>query len=211
MSNLPKQLLLVFAFPLVYFLTVFPVIFFSATYLATHQKLAKTIEDKMVKTPVYRLFSKVPPVLGAYTSSINSSDARPVIVEQFFASHHSPLASYGKVFVEAADKYGLPWELLPAISMQESNGGKRIPSEECLNPFGWGIHSKGTLCFDSWELAIDKVAAGLKKYYVDQGLTTVTQIMSKYNPTSFNRDGSWGNGVSYFVQEIQEFNTLQSR
>lgn len=164
----------------------------------------------MVKAPVYTLFSKVPPILGAFTSSFDSSDARPAIIEQFFAKYKSPLAPYGAKFVEAADKYNLPWELLPAITMQESNGGKKIPKDDCLNPFGWGIHSQGTLCFSTWEAAIDKVAEGLKKYYVDQGLVTTKQIMSKYNPTSYNRDGSWGNGVEYFVEEIRDFSTTGS-
>lgn len=162
----------------------------------------------MIKAPVYTLFSKQPPVLGAYTSSINSSDARPALIEQFFAKYKSPLSGYGEEFVQAADKYGLPWELLPAITMQESNGGKKLPKEDCLNPFGWGVHSKSTLCFPTWEESIEKVAAGLKKHYVDQGLNTTNEIMSKYNPTSFKRDGSWGSGVEYFVEELRGFITL---
>ena len=31
--------------------------------------------------------------------------------------------------------------------------------------------------------------------------------MSKYNPTSYNRDGSWGKGVQFFLSEIESFNT----
>ena len=54
------------------------------------------------------------------------------------------------------------------------------------------------------------MAEGLKKYYVDQGLVTTKEIMSKYNPTSYNRDGSWGNGVEYFVDEIRDFSTIGS-
>ena len=164
----------------------------------------------MISVPIYTLFSKAPPVLVAFTSSFDSSDARPAIVDQFFAKYHSPLASYGETFVRAADEYGLPWELLPAITMQESNGGKRVPSSSCLNPFGWGIHSQGTLCFSTWGEAIDKVASGLKKNYIDQGLRTTEEIMSKYNPISYNRDGSWGNGVEFFIDQIRNFSTLNS-
>ena len=207
MKNLPFRPVLLIIFSFSYFFNISLLIFVLIFNVNLRLKPPKTVEEKMVKAPVYTLFSKVPPVLGAFTSSFDSSDARPAIIEQFFAKYRSPLAPYGEKFVQVADEYGLPWELLPAITMQESNGGKKLPNEDCLNPFGWGIHSKSTLCFQQWEEAIEKVAAGLKKNYVDQGLTTTTQIMSKYNPTSYKRDGSWGNGVEFFIQEIRDFST----
>lgn len=210
MRNLPARFIFLFVFPFFYFFFVSAVVFLLTTTLISKSASSKSIEERMVKAPVYTLFSKIPPILGAFTSSFDSSDARPAIIEQFFSKYKSPLASYGEKFVEVADKYNLPWELLPAITMQESNGGKKIPKEGCLNPFGWGIHSQGTLCFSTWEGAIDKVAEGLKKYYVDQGLVTTKEIMSKYNPTSYNRDGSWGSGVEYFIDEISDFSTTGS-
>jgi hypothetical protein len=108
--------------------------------------------------------------------------------------------------VTASEKYDLPWQLLPAISMQESSGGRNVP-EDCYNPFGWGIHKSGTLCFSSWEVGIETVAKGLKEKYIDTGLVTLEQIMSKYNPISYNRDGSWGNGVQFFLDDLASFNT----
>lgn len=210
MRKLPVRFIFLFIFPFFYFFFVSSFVFFLTVTLISQPNSYRTIEEKMVKTPVYTLFSKTPPILGAFTSSFDSSDARPAIIEQFFSKYKSPLAPYGAKFVEVSDKYNLPWELLPAITMQESNGGKKIPTEDCLNPFGWGIHSRGTLCFSTWEGAIEKVAEGLKKYYVDQGLVTTKEIMSKYNPISYNRDGSWGNGVEYFVEEIRDFSTTGS-
>ncbi len=210
MRKLPAHFIFLFIFPFFYFFAVSAVVFLLTLFLISRPNSYRAVEEKMVKAPVYTLFSKTPPILGAFTSSFDSSDARPAIIEQFFAKYKSPLAPYGEKFIEVSDKYNLPWELLPAITMQESNGGKKIPNEDCLNPFGWGIHSRGTLCFSTWEGAIEKVAEGLKKYYVDQGLVTTKEIMSKYNPTSYNRDGSWGNGVEYFVDEIRDFSTIGS-
>ncbi len=207
MHKLPLRILFWATFPLFYFFFVSTFVFLLAINFFPLTNKSKTVEEKMIKTPIYTLFSKVPPVLGAFTSSFSSSDARPVIIEQFLAKYKSPLAFYGEKFVEASDEYSLPWELLPSIAMQESNGGKKLPKEDCLNPFGWGVHSQGTLCFTTWEESIDKVASGLKKYYVDQGLTTTKEIMSKYNPTSYSRDGSWGSGVEYFVEELRSFIT----
>ena len=207
MRKLPVRILFWITFPLFYFFFVSTFVFLLAVNFLSLTDKSKTAEEKMVKVPIYTLFSKVPPVLGAFTSSISPSDARPIIIEQFLAKYKSPLAFYGDKFVETSDKYSLPWELLPAIAMQESNGGKKLPKEDCLNPFGWGVHSQGTLCFTTWEESIDKVGSGLKKYYVDQGLTTTKEIMSKYNPTSYNRDGSWGSGVEYFVEELRSFIT----
>lgn len=168
--------------------------------------LTSTSNSQNSFNAVYQLYASPPPVLGAFTSRVQTADARATILEQFFAKYHSPLAAYGQVFIDLSEKYGLPWQLLPAISMQESLGGKNIP-EDSYNPFGWGIHSSGTLKFASWQEGIEKVAKGFKEKYIDNGLVTIEDIMRKYNPTSYNRDGSWGNGVQFFLDEIESFNT----
>ena len=84
-------------------------------------------------------------------------------------------------------------------SQQESNLCKKIPSGT-FNCLGWGVHSKGTLGFSSFEEAIEVVSKGLKENYIDEGLLTPEEIMTKYTPHS---DGSWAYGVNLFMNEIE--------
>ena len=156
------------------------------------------------KEPLYSIFNSQPPVLGIMNSNVSSKDGRAAILTQFFARYKAPLAAYGKELVEAADKYGLDWRLLPAIAMLESNGGKKIP-EGSYNPFGWAIHSQYTKKFSSWEEGIQTVAKGIKEDYIDRGLVTPCEIMTRYNPISTARDGSWCKAVEYFIWEIDNF------
>ncbi len=62
-------------------------------------------------------------------------DPRVQKIDTYFAKRGMPLSGYGKDFVEVADRYGLDWRLLPAISVRESSGGKHLLNN---NPFGWG-------------------------------------------------------------------------
>ena len=206
MKNLPWVFFAIFILPVFFFFGVSFFIFVSSFLILNGSSKGFVNLTSPANKPIYNLFSSPAQVLGTLSSSATLNDARGVTLEQFFAKYHSPLASYGDVFIVMAEKYDLPWQLLPAISMQESIGGKNMP-EDCYNPFGWGIHARGTLCFDTWEKGIETVAKGLKDKYVDQGLVTLEQIMSKYNPTSYNRDGSWGKGVQFFLNEIESFNT----
>jgi len=208
MKRLPLGLIAVFVIPVFFLFGGSLAIILSVSFLLSSKStlIAAVPQSNGSFRSVYNLFSSPPPVLGSFTSSVGMGDARTLTLEQFFSKYHSPLAFYAKDFVYAAEKYGIPWQLLPAISMQESSGGRNVP-EDCYNPFGWGIHKSGTLCFTDWEEGIDKVAKGIKEKYINGGLVTIEQIMSKYNPTSYNRDGSWGNGVQFFLDELGSFNT----
>jgi hypothetical protein len=55
-------------------------------------------------------------------------------IDRYFAERNMPLAGYGAQFADVADRYGLDWRLLPAISIRESSGGKQMCGH---NPFGW--------------------------------------------------------------------------
>ncbi len=65
---------------------------------------------------------------------------------------------------------------------------------------GWGVHSRGTLGFSGWEEAIETVARGLREDYLDQGLVTPEQMMTKYTPLS---NGSWAFGIRQFMGEME--------
>ena len=139
--------------------------------------------------------AKVPSVMGAATSA----DARVELIGQYLESYNSPLKPLAELIVSTADKYGLDYRLISAIAQQESNLCKYIPPGS-YNCWGWGIHSRGTLGFSSYEEGIEIVSAGIKKNYIDQGYVTPEQIMTKYTPLS---NGSWAIGVNKFLSDME--------
>lgn len=162
------------------------------------------INPKVVRPSVqsFKLYAALPKSGASIGEEIKKTDARPQIVEDFFKSYKSPLSPYGKNFIEVADKYNLNWRLLPAIAMQESGGGKKVIAGS-HNPFGYGIYGKLVTKFDSWEKAIERVGRGLKEDYLDKGLKTPYQIMTKYTPPSLAKGNAWAKGVSSFITELQ--------
>lgn len=145
------------------------------------------------------IFSSLPEHTGSIDASIIAGDARVLILEKFLNQYRSPLAEYSTTLVEAADTHDLDFRLLPAIAMQESGGCKVIPHES-NNCWGWGIHERGTLRFSSMELAINTVAEGLQENYLQAGLQTPEEIMSKYTPSS---PGTWAFAVRHFMAEME--------
>lgn len=133
--------------------------------------------------------------------NISKGDARPILIANFFREHKSLLTPLSEDFVKVADRYKLDFRLLPAIAMQESNGGKRLPKDS-YNPFGYGIYGSKVLRFASFQEALEKVAKGLKRDYIDQGLENPDQIMAKYTPPSLQKGGAWALGVSAFMEQL---------
>lgn len=150
----------------------------------------------------FKLYAAIPESNLQSSQEVEKRDARAKIIEDFFKGYNAPLADFGDIFVAVADKYGLDFRLLPAISMQESNGGKRIiPSSK--NPFGYGIYGDKVLKFNSFEEAIERVGRGLKEDYMEQGLKSPNQIMAKYTPPSLEKGGAWAKGVNTFMEELR--------
>lgn len=150
----------------------------------------------------FSLFAAVPDSTGVVLEKIDKADARVKIVEDFFKDYNSLLSDYSHQFIDTADKYRIDWRLLPSIAMQESNGGKRVISSS-YNPFGYGIYTNSAIKFSSWEEGIDRVGRALRQDYLDQGLKTPTQIMTKYTPPSLAKGGTWAIGVSSFMSELR--------
>lgn len=157
-------------------------------------------------TPVvnhdFKLYSALPATNTVVSDAIIHIDARAQIVEDFFSGYKSVLASYANEFIVVADKYQLDWRLLPAIAMQESNGGKRV-IKDSFNPFGFGIYGNKVRRFTSWEEAIEVVGKALKEDYLNLGLKTPEEIMAKYTPPSLLKEGAWAKGVSSFMSELR--------
>jgi hypothetical protein len=147
-----------------------------------------------------RVYASLPNDFPSVTGQITATDARPKLIRNYLIRYNSPLLGLENYMVEKADHYGLDFRLIPAIAQQESNLCKIIPPDT-YNCWGWGIHSKGTLGFGSYEEAIDTVMAGLKKEYIDKGLTTPDTIWTKYTPSS--PDGAWAKGVNQFMAEME--------
>lgn len=96
----------------------------------------------------------------------------------------SPLQGYGAVFVREGLANGIDPRALAAIARAESSLGSDPGARSINNAFGWGPHRP----FATWEENIATVAAGLKKGYIDEGLTTLAQIQAKYAPLGAAND-----------------------
>lgn len=132
--------------------------------------------------------------------SLVANDARLGLIEGYLRKYKSPLLPYSKLILELSDTYGFEYYWMVAIAQQESNLCKKIP-ENSYNCWGYGIHKKGTLRFDNYELALKSFAEYLKREYFDKGYLTVEEIMKKYCP---NSNGSWSYGVNQFIEEIEK-------
>ncbi len=150
----------------------------------------------------FKLYAALPKNGIDVSENIDRVDARPKIIENFFNSYKSPLASFGTIFVSVADKYSLDYRLLPSIAMQESNGGQKLIVGS-FNPFGYGIYGGQVKRFSSFEEAIERVGRGLREDYLNKGLNTPDKIMPKYTPPSVALGGPWAKGVSSFMDELR--------
>lgn len=180
------------------FLTITPATLIVSLFMLGAISASNRVLGVAANPENYHLYTALPEELSQVDSTIVASDARPVIIQQYLEKYNSPLEPYADYLVEVSDQYGLDFRLLVAIAQQESNLGKKAP-EDSFNAWGWGVHSRGTLRFSSWEEGIATVAAGLKEKYIDQGLTTPEEIMAKYTPLS---NGSWAFGVNQFIDEL---------
>ncbi|MCR4305822.1 MAG: glucosaminidase domain-containing protein [Candidatus Daviesbacteria bacterium] len=159
---------------------------------------------KIVKPEIqnFQLYAALPATEGFISDEISHADGRAKIIEDFFKGYKAPLSDASETFIEVADKYQLDYRLLPAIAMQESNGGKRV-IKDSYNPFGYGIYGKLVVRFNSWEEAIERVGRALREDYLNKGLKNPTQIMAKYTPPSLAIGGTWAKGVNTFMEELR--------
>ena len=146
-------------------------------------------------------FTALPKVAIEIKTALATEDARPLIINKYLSHYDSPMSGMGDYIVKVSDRFNLDPYLVVAIAQQESNLGKLMP-KNCHNAWGWGIHSAGTLCFDTWEEGINTFVSGIAEKYVAYGLKTPEQIMTKYNATS--PGGAWAKGINQFLDEIEQ-------
>ncbi len=123
-------------------------------------------------------------------------DNRVKALENVLSKYNSPLAPYAKTYIQAADKHGVDWKLLPSIAGLESSFGKHyIPGT--YNVYGWG---SGRIYFDSWEHGIDHINKTLKANYMEKwGAKNVWEIGPIYaeSPT-------WAVRVNSFMSQMDK-------
>lgn len=75
-----------------------------------------------------------PPAAVAPHVNERPADYRFHLLRTFFQKAACPAEKYAQAFLDAADRYGLDWRLLPSLSYVESTGGKSAKNN---NLFGW--------------------------------------------------------------------------
>lgn len=190
---------------IVVFLTITPLtLIVSVVSLISLSNSTQTIDSSPNKSqsssiPGAQIYASLPETFPSVSGKIIFSDARIDIIKNFLSKYNSPLSEHSEFIVKTSDKYSLDYRLITAIAMKESGLCKIIP-EESYNCWGWGIHSKGTLMFDSYDEGIETVSKGLKENYIDKGFTTVEEIMTKYaHPDST----TWADGVLQYMDQMK--------
>jgi hypothetical protein len=106
-------------------------------------------------------------------------DERALRLGRFFEKHKCPTFNYELIddYINAADKYQIPYPLLPDISLQESTCGKHYPVST-RNIFGWNSAKSGFASLsESIDFVSDKLANG--RYYANK---SITKKLNAYNP-----------------------------
>jgi hypothetical protein len=184
------------------------VLFFGANLILIKKIISQTKKEAQIENLLSEIgeiknnsfsTSALPQVLGAYQTEAQLADGRIANLKHFFRKYNSPLYDYAELIVSVSDKYGFDYRLLPAIAMQESNLCHYIP-ENSYNCWGWGIYGDQVMRFSSYDEAIETIATGIKKEYIDKGLVTASKIMEKYTPSS---PGTWARGVNTFLRMLE--------
>jgi hypothetical protein len=106
-------------------------------------------------------------------------DPRLEKLEKFFDHYKCPKQNYSNEYLSSADKYNLPYTLLPAISILESSCGKR---SRLNNWWGWNSARTGfTSVSDGIRHVSERLSNG--RYYKGK---TLDQKINTYNPPSAN-------------------------
>jgi len=161
--------------------------------------VANIISDKMPVNLVLADQGQVSAVNTEYISvdsaeiTINEvADIRVAKIKAYLSQRAAPLADYAKEFVAAADAYGIDYNIVAAISVIESEGGKH--TFRPYNAWGWGKSG-----FSSWEEGIWAVSKGISKYYA-KGMTTPRTISYSYCPPSAD---NWSAKVQSVMNKIE--------
>ncbi len=122
-------------------------------------------------------------VAEAEEAKIKMIEIRGAAIDLYFKSKAMPLLGTGKKMVEEAEKNGIDWRLIPAISVRESTGGKFACKSVTHSYFGWGSCK---INFNSKDAAIESIARNLggnnpnTNHHYPKG-ATLERILKRYN------------------------------
>ncbi|MBI4910451.1 MAG: helix-turn-helix domain-containing protein [Acidobacteria bacterium] len=111
------------------------------------------------------------------TAKVRVDDPRYQALRNFFDKYKCPITNLAGAFLEAADRHGLDWRLLPSIVFLETGGGKQAPLK---NLMGW---NSGRTRFQTQEQGIHFVAERLANAPIYAGKDTRTKLRI-YNPAN---------------------------
>jgi hypothetical protein len=126
-------------------------------------------------------------------------------IDDFLATHSSPMTGEGATFVEAGRENGVDPAFLVAIAGAESSFGRFLYSEggdQCtFNAFNWFYGATWPQSdFVSWSEAISRVAQGLAgSLYYGSGLYSVQTIAPRYCPDG---TANWVANVTSFMIQL---------
>jgi hypothetical protein len=122
-------------------------------------------------------------------------DIRRVKLERYLKNHNSDLSEHTNHIIDLADRYDLPWTLVPAIAGVESTFCQHIPAAS-YNCWGW---NNGGTAFADYPEALETVSHALKTHYIDRGMDTPEAMSHVYAPPST----TWAGKVRHYMNEIE--------
>jgi len=115
-------------------------------------------------------------------------------IKKILEKYESPLVENVDDFIKTCVNYQIDCYLLPSISGVESTFGRHI-NPNSYNPFGW---DRGYAIFKNFADGIEKVGYHLKNNYINDGLSTIEKIGSRYSESQ-----AWASRVYFFINEFQ--------
>lgn len=221
-NNLNIKLVLL---PFIYFYILsFMLILVSAYWLiATPGSITKTyaqVEDSLdSEIDISVSQQEQGAVLSASTEYCAFGDEKAKKIDLFFEKYKAPLAGEGCNFVREGQVNEIEPNLVAAIAMCESGGGKTTPQFNGVtsyNAWGWAVYDsvetirsvQGHNC-DTWEHCIGRVSRGIASKSESRNLTTSPEdIVTWYNPGSVDRAGgvpansTWVTCVNSYINKI---------
>lgn len=174
---------------------LFALIFYQLFLLHQNSEVSAKAFTTNMESIEYRA---LPESVEETTVIIDVHESRVDALKTFLGRYSSPLLSYAEDFVDAADRYGIDYRLLPAIAMQESTLCLKAPKGS-NNCWGFGIYGKKVTKFSDLGEAIEAVSKTMAQDYHANGLVEPDEIMSKYAPSN---NGEWAQNVSYVMDRI---------
>lgn len=134
------------------------------------------------------------------TGTMDQLSFRPVGLLEMEKHLSGKLSGTAKDFITAGQKYNLNPLFLAAIAQHETGNGSSRAILEKNNVAGM-MGRNGLRTYATLQESIDAMASNLRRNYLNQGLTTISQIGAKYAPVGASNDPTglnnhWVNGVT---------------